>query len=145
MRRIAYLVFLGYVAALVLIGASGTLIAEWELRTIFAVPLETMGEQTRSTLLNQYRFLKAMELAFGLFCLWYRHDIQRPGRARNLFLAGALLGVAARSASVAIDGMPHPVYLGFAAYELLAAVLVWAVSRPSQAQTSRIETGADRR
>jgi hypothetical protein len=128
LRRLATWFFWGYTLMLLGIGASGMLIAPWELRTIFAVPLDDFSPLVQATLLNQYRFLKAMELAFGLYCLLWRGAIHRPGLAHHLFLAGVAAGVAARLGSWAVDGTPHPVFLGFAVGEAITGALVaWRV------------------
>ncbi|WP_174874903.1 DUF4345 domain-containing protein [Vogesella oryzae] len=129
MQSLARIFFWGYALMLVGIGASGMLVAGWELPTVFAVDLPAMGEPQRATLLNQYRFLKALELAFGLFCLAYRRDIFGQPRALCVFLAGLSAGVAARAGSWLADGMPRPIYLVFMALELATGVLVWLAAR----------------
>jgi len=129
MQSLARIFFWGYTLMLVVIGASGMLVAGWELTTVFAVDLATMGEPQRATLLNQYRFLKALELAFGLFCLTYRRDIFGEPRARCLFLAGVSAGVVARGGSWMVDGTPHAIFLIFMALELATGALVWLASR----------------
>lgn len=129
MDRLAHVFFWGYDLMLVGIGASGMLVAGWELPTVFAVDLGALGEVQRATLLNQYRFLKALELAFGLFCLAYRHEIFTEPRALWVFLAGLSAGVAARLGSWAFDGTPRPVFIVFAALELATGVLVWLAFR----------------
>ena len=121
----ARLFFWGYTLMLIGIGASGTLIAPWELRTVFDVPLAGLSDSVQATLLNQYRFLKAIELAFGIFCLTFRREIFNRTTAHRVFLAGLFAGVAARLGSWLIDGTPKPVFLLFAALELVTGLLVW--------------------
>lgn len=125
MDMLARLFFWGYALMLVGIGASGMLIAGWELPAVFAVGLDAMGEPHRATLLNQYRFLKALELAFGVFCLAYRREIFAQPRDLRVFLAGLFAGVAARLGSWVADGMPRAIFIVFMALELLTGVLVW--------------------
>jgi hypothetical protein len=122
---LARLFFWGYVLMLVGIGTSGTLIAPWELRTVFDVPLAGYPDPVQATLLSQYRFLKAIELAFGIFCLAFRHEIFNLTGAHRVFLAGLFAGVAARLGSWLIDGAPKPVFLLFAVLELATGLLVW--------------------
>jgi hypothetical protein len=131
---LARLFFWGYTLMLIGIGASGALIAPWELRTVFDVPLAGFSDSVQATLLNQYRFLKAIELAFGIFCLTYRREIFNRTSAHRVFLAGLFAGVAARLGSWLIDGTPKPVFLLFAALELVTGLLVWfAVHRQREA------------
>jgi hypothetical protein len=129
MARVTQVFFWGYALMLVGVGASGILIAPWELARVFGVDLSAMGEQERATLLNQYRFLKAVELAFGLFCVCYRREISRRGRALRVFLAGLSAGVIARMGSWLADGTPRAVFLVLMMLELATGVLVWHASR----------------
>lgn len=118
-----------YVAALLGVGASGIFIAEWELAHLYGVPLSQMEPTAQATILNQYRFLKSAELAFGIFAWLSRHDILAGGTARRIFLIGVFIGVGARLFATAVDGMPHWSFLLFAAEELAAGVCVWIYAR----------------
>jgi hypothetical protein len=122
---LARVFFWGYVLMLIGIGASGTLIAPWELRTVFDVPLAGFTDPVQATLLNQYRFLKAIELAFGIFCLAFRREIFDLTTAHRVFLAGLFAGVAGRLGGWLLDGAPKPVFLLFAVLELVTGLLVW--------------------
>lgn len=124
MRRVAQVFYYGYTLMLLCVGGSGILIAPWELSRVFSVDLAAMGALPAATLLNQYRFLKSMELAFGLFCWLYRRPIWAGGRARLLFLAGVFAGVAARVISIEADGLPHWAFLVFAGLELICGALM---------------------
>ena len=130
MARFTVLCFWGYVLMLIGIGASGILIAPWELKHVFMLPLDSFPAKVQATLLNQYRFMKSVELSFGLFCWIWHLNIFQPGLFNRVFLAGVFLGVAARLLSWLIDGQPHGVFLMFAALELLTGVLChWTVKR----------------
>jgi hypothetical protein len=124
MRQVARVFYYGYTLMLPGVGGSGVLIARWELPNIFAVDLSAMAAQPAATLLNQYRFLKSMELAFGLFCWLYRGPIWAGGQARVLVLAGVFAGVAARTVSLAMDGVPQWAFPVFAALELVCGLLM---------------------
>ena len=130
MRVLARLFFWGYTLMLLGVGVTGMLIATWELPTVFAVALDAMGDVERATLLNQYRFLKALEFAFGLFCVAYRHEIFTPGKDHRVFLGGLSAGAAARLGSCFADGTPRTAFIVFMALELVTGLLVWlAVQR----------------
>jgi hypothetical protein len=124
MRKATRVFYAGYTLMLLAIGGSGTLIAPWELSYIFSVDLSAMGAQPAATLLNQYRFLKSTELAFGLFCWLYRRSIWAGGQARLLFLTGIFAGVAGRAISIVIDGVPYWPFLAFAGLEFICGVLM---------------------
>lgn len=124
LRRVTRVFYWGYTLMLIGVGGSGILIARWELPQIFSVDLPAMGQAPAATLLNQYRFLKSIELASGLFCWLYRDRIWAGGEARALFLAGVLAGCTARALSIAMDGVPHWAFLVFLALELACALLM---------------------
>jgi hypothetical protein len=121
--------FWGYVLMLLVVGASGVFIAEWELTRIFAVRLDDMDKLARSTILNQYRFLKSVEFAFGLFSVLCRGEIFRVRKYNRIFLIGLFGGVAARTLAIALDGVPHWAFLVFLALELATGVLVLIQSK----------------
>ncbi|MDQ6681146.1 MAG: DUF4345 domain-containing protein [Pseudomonadota bacterium] len=135
MGRISRLFFWGYALMLVGIGASGVLIAPWELDRVFAVPLATLTALDQATLLNQYRFLKALELTFGIYCISFRREIFRPGLEHRVFLIGPFAGVIARLGSWLVDGSPRTVFLLFLVLELITGVLVWLQVRQTTGQT----------
>jgi hypothetical protein len=124
MTQITRLFYTAYTFMLLGIGGSGILIAPWELSHVFAVDLSAMGPMPAATLLNQYRFLKSTELAFGLFCWFWQRSVWRGGQTRMLFLAGLSAGVAARTLSIIIDGVPHWAFLAFTGLELTCGVLM---------------------
>lgn len=124
MSRTALVFFYGYTAMLLCVGFSGIFIAHWELQRIFGIKLSLMTHEGAATILNQYRFLKAMEFSFGVFCLSYRTKIFAGGGARKLFLAGVFTGVAARSISIIASGWPQWAFTIFLVLELACGVLV---------------------
>ena len=78
----------------------------------------------RATMLNQYRFLKAVELGAGLFCLAFRRDILAGGRPAGVFLAIVALGVAARTTAWIADGRPATLFVIFLVLEIVVLVVV---------------------
>jgi hypothetical protein len=122
---IARIFFWGYTAMLLGVGASGVFVARWELTRVFSMPL-VAGTTVAATMLNQYRFLKAMEFAFGVFCASYRREIFQRARANRVFLAGVFAGVFARLLGWSTDGTPSIAFVVFAALELITGLLVWA-------------------
>lgn len=114
---------------LCVIGLYGMFCLNWELHSLYALfPAQLDGPQGNS-FLNQFRFLKSIELAFGLFCLLYRKDILAGGQATTLFLAALALGAFARSYSWAIDGRPEGLFLFFLGVEVVTFVFVLVHSR----------------
>lgn len=128
MRRLAQVFFWGYTAMLLGVGFSGMFIARWELTTVFSLPL-VKGTVLTATLSSQYRFLKAMEFTFGLFCATHFREIFRPGPEHNLFLTGVFAGVIARLLGWGLDGTPQIAFVIFAGLELVTGLLVGTTVR----------------
>ena len=128
MRRtiatIASLLQLAYAVMLVGVGAAGIFTARWELTTVFGIVPSAWPDAIQATMLNQYRFLKSVELGAGLFCLAYRPAILAGTRASVLFLSIVALGVGARTLSWIIDGRPSPLFITFLVLEACVFVAV---------------------
>ena len=124
MIRITRLLTLVYVLALIVVGGSGVFIAEWELQHVFALDTAALAPSVEATLLNQYRFLKAIEFAAGVVCLIGFERIFGEPRITRLFLLLVGAGAAARVLAIVADGWPEPVFLIFLALELAVFVLV---------------------
>jgi hypothetical protein len=115
--------FYGWAAALLLSGATGVLAGPWELRTIFQVDVATLDPAARSTLLNHYRFLRALELGVGAVCLAYRKPMLTIRAWNRVFLALLVTSAGARALSLAADGRPRWFLLVVTAFECLTAAV----------------------
>jgi hypothetical protein len=121
---IASLLQLGYSAMLVVIGAAGIVSARWELARVFGIDPSAWSLHTQATMLNQYRFLKSVELGAGVFCLAYRSSIMAGGRAAAVFLTLVGLGVSARTFAWIVDGRPAIAFVIFLVLEACVFVAV---------------------
>jgi len=121
--------FWGYVAMLFLAGGAGVLLTRLELTRVFHLDLGTLSSLAESTLLNQYRFLKSMEIGFGLYCVVFREEIFTLRRFNRLFLGILFLAAGARIASGVADGWPHWAFIAFAFLELVTGCLVFLWTR----------------
>jgi hypothetical protein len=129
MTRLNYLLFYGWSGALLVLGGLGVFTGAWELKSIFQIDLAGMGREATANLLNQYRFLKAIEFGFGLFCFMFRREIFRSLVFNRLFVSIVFLGAAARALSIAVEGWPHWGFVGITVLEFLTGFVVWAYSR----------------
>jgi hypothetical protein len=118
-----------YALSLVCIGAFGMLTLEWELARFYGIDVLSLSGQEGATLLNQFRFLKAIELSFGLYSLAFRRDIMAGGLACTLFLCGLGLGAFARGMSMVLDGWPDAAFVAFFAAEVIIFVFVFLNAR----------------
>ena len=131
--------FYGYAWFLVLIGGGlGLFVPTWgPLRfEVFAdviFKLQIDSEAMASTL-NQYRFMKSTEFAFGLFALLFRENIYCDRKFNRFFLGIVFLGVAMRALSMFLDGSPRSAYVFFLGLETLVGLIVLLYSRKALEQ-----------
>jgi len=118
-----------YALFLVAVGAYGVFYLHWELAYFYGIDADTLTGRNGATLLNQFRFLKAIELTFGLYCLLFRRDIMAGGLACTLFLSGLGLGFFSRGLSMVLDGRPHGAFVFFMVAEIVIFVVVWLNAR----------------
>lgn len=126
----ALVFFFGYAAMLLGVGLAGVFIAPYELSRIFHVDAADMSRLDRATLLNQYRFLKALELGLGLFCVLFWRRIFAERSFNDFFLFFVLAGAAARILSLAMDGPARWPFVVFLLLELATAAVVFTHTRP---------------
>lgn len=126
---LASILQLVYAAFLIAVGAFGMFFLHWELAMFYGLGPESFQGTDGATLLNQFRFLKAIELTFGVFCLIYRRDILAGGLACTIFLTGLALGAFARGSSWVFDGTPHTAFIWFLIAEIVIFCVVWLNAR----------------
>jgi hypothetical protein len=120
----ASVLYFAYSAMLVGVGAAGVVLARWELATIFAFDVTALGPVGSATMLNQYRFLKSVELGAGIYSLMLRRRILAGEREAAAFLALVAGGCFARIVAWIVDGQPTALFIGFLAAEILTFVVV---------------------
>ncbi|MGJ8623889.1 MAG: DUF4345 family protein [Yoonia sp.] len=125
---------LGYTLFLICVGAFGMFFLHWEISTFYGLADVDLQGIDGATLLNQFRFLKAIELAFGLFCLIYRRDILSGGLACTICLVGLGLGVFARACSWMFDGTPHTSFIWYLVIEAVIFCMIWLNARRVMAE-----------
>ncbi|HEV2351330.1 MAG TPA: DUF4345 family protein [Terriglobia bacterium] len=129
MKVLTYLLYYGYVITLVLAGAWGVFFAAFDQRVLFHLDVQALAPITAASLVSQYRFLRAVEFGFGAFSVVYRREIFTRYGFNRLFLTTMGFGVAARVASLILDGPPLPVFNFFLIYELVSIISIYAYSR----------------
>ena len=132
-RWAAYVLFYGYAGLLVVAGAWGVLFAHVDQWWLLGLDLNLVGDETvQSNVLTQYRFLRAVELGFGLAAFRYRHEIFRAEGFYGLFLSVMVLGVVARAISLVLDGTPDARFLVFMALEAAGAITIYLTATDSR-------------
>ena len=130
MRRLALVFFFGYVATLVVAGAWGIVGARVDMHLLLRLHLGDLPHRAQANLLSQYRFLRAIELGFGVFALRYWRQIFALRSYNGIFLVAMGGGVAARLLSLGADGLPSFWMYAFLAWELAGFVLIFLYTRP---------------
>lgn len=136
MRVLSLILFTGWAGALLLLGGAGLFTGAWDLRSIFHIDLANLDTEGRGNLLNQYRFLKAIEFGFGAFCFVFRDRIFRVPVYNRLFLSIVFLGAAARALSIAVDGRPHWAFVGITILEFLTGAVIAVYTRSARSGTN---------
>jgi hypothetical protein len=129
MKYLNGIFFYGYVLTLIVAGAWGLVAARWDMGALFDLDLKLLPATTAASLLSQYRFLRAIELGFGLFAWCFRDQIYTQRTHNRVFLAGMGAGVLARLFSIALDGNPKLIFHLFLLFELVGIVIIWLRSR----------------
>ena len=129
LRRASLVFFWAYVATLVAAGAWGIVGARVDMPGLLRLHLGTLPARAAANLLGQYRFLRAIELGFGLFAVVFHRQIFRVRSYNRLFLSVMACGVGARLLSLAADGSPSFWMYIFLATELAGVVLIFLSTR----------------
>jgi hypothetical protein len=66
--------FYGYVLLLIVAGAWGVLFGRVDQSLLLGLHLDRLPARVQADVMSQYRFLRAIELGFGLFALIHRID-----------------------------------------------------------------------
>lgn len=130
MRTLNYFFFYTYIGLVVLAGFWGAFLgADLDHQLLLNLDTSTLADETRANVLTQYRFLRAMELGFGLFAIVFRNEIFTIKKFNTLFLVIMLAGVLARIVSLLADGSPNWIFYFFMIYEGVGVIIIYLYSR----------------
>jgi hypothetical protein len=116
-----------YAAIFVLSGAASLLGAHLELRPLFGLDADALSPDTRGGLLAQYRFLRAMEVGFGLY-MWRAAASLTPTARLDVLLV-LWLAPASRLIARVADGDPAWGWSALTVAELLLAAALTVGTR----------------
>lgn len=130
MKFLNYTFFYTYVGLVILAGLWGAFIyPSLDFNLLFDMDLNHLPEYTQVNLLSQYRFLRAIELGFGLFAIYFLDEIFGRKKFNRLFLIIMASGILARIASWIFDGTPSGLTLFFLFYEAVGWAIIFIYSR----------------
>lgn len=130
MGRLSYFFFYTYIGLVTIAGFWGAFInPHFDFRLLFQMDTVDLEENFRINLLSQYRFLRALELGFGLFSLRFVSQIFQEKKFNELFLLIMFSGILARIVSVIVDGVPDIIHLFFLTYEFIGLTIIFIYTR----------------
>jgi hypothetical protein len=145
MTRVGRLLFYGYVLLLVVAGLWGAVFAVRDVRLLSGFDPGRLPVEQSAALLSQYRFLRAIELGFGIFALVYRKQVFEVRAVNLAFLTVMGLGIAARVLGFVLDGSPSALMVFFAAYEAVAIVSIFLATRSARSRASEMPSSTPAR
>lgn len=130
MRLANYFFYYSYIGLVIVAGFWGAFIyPEFDYRLLFNLETITLTDFQRINLLSQYRFLRAIEMGFGIFAILFVKNIFTEKKFNRLFIFIMGAGVLSRIMSLVMDGIPSWMMLFFLAFELVGVVVIIFYSR----------------
>ncbi len=130
MKKVSYFFFYTYIGLVVLAGFWGAFInPKWDFEFLFNFRIDDLYDFERINILSQYRFLRAIELGFGIFALTFFKQIFSEKKFNFLFLTIMGLGILARVASWIWDGNPGLLTKFFLFYEAIGWMVIFFYSK----------------
>jgi hypothetical protein len=130
MKKLNWFFFYTYIGLVILAGFWGAFISpKFDFNLLFSLDIKSLSEFESVNLISQYRFLRAIELGFGLFSILFRKEIFSIRKFNNLFLFIMFSGVLARVFSLFSEGIPSRLFLFFFIYEFIGLIIIYIYSR----------------
>jgi hypothetical protein len=129
-KQLSYFFFYTYVGLILLAGCWGAFgNPRLDHLWLFDLDPNTLPEESRINMLSQYRFLRALELGYGLFAIIFTKEIFSQKKFNTLFLLIMFSGVLARIVSIIAEGSPSLLFYFFLIYEMTGVVIIYLYTR----------------
>lgn len=126
MKQVSFFFFYSYIGLVIVAGFFGAFINPYfDLEQMTSLDVYKLSDYERVNLLSQYRFLRALELGFGLFSILFVNNIFNKKQFNILFLLIMGLGILARIFSWIADGKPNSLAHFFLYYELISWISIF--------------------
>ena len=130
MKALSYFFFYTYVSLVFVAGFWGAFINPYfDFDWLFNLELNTLTEYSRTNILSQYRFLRAIEMGFGLFSLLFVKKIFKERAFNILFLVIMGSGILSRLVSWIVDGQPNEKMFFFMIYEAIGLLIIFIYTK----------------
>jgi hypothetical protein len=107
---------------------------DFDFRLLFDIETYTLPDFQRINVVSQYRFLRAIELGFGIFGLLFVKSIFSVKIFNQLFIFIMGAGILSRIVSIVMDGIPSWLMLFCLGFELVGVVVIYFYSRKLRRQ-----------
>ena len=135
MNKLSHLFFYTYIGLVIVAGFWGAFINPYfDFDLLFSFDPHTLTDHVRINLLSQYRFLRALELGFGLFSILFVRKIFEEKTFNILFLIIMGSGILARVMSWLVDGTPNFLSQFFMFYELIGWIVIFIHTHKTRLQ-----------
>ncbi len=130
MKVLSYFFFYTYIGLVAIAGFWGAFLhPSFDFNLLFDMDINQATDFQRINMLSQYRFLRALELGFGIFSFIYARQIFNEIKFNTLFLFIMFSGIMARVFSIFIDGVPGKLACFFLIYESIGVMLIFFYTR----------------
>lgn len=130
MRSANYFFYYSYIGLVIIAGFWGAFInPDFDYRLLFNFDTHTLTDYQRINMLSQYRFLRAIELGFGIFAFLFVKNIFSEKQFNRLFIFIMGAGILSRIMSILMDGSPGGLMFFFLGFELVGVVVIYFYSR----------------
>ena len=133
LRPASLFFFYAYVLTVTVAGAEGIFGARLDFPLLMHQQVGQLAAGGAHNVLSQYRFLRGLELGFGIFALRYAKEIYSQRAMNRVFLITMGLGILGRIAGIVIDGFPSPLMQSFLYFEAVGIVLIFLDTRAAPA------------
>ena len=134
-RSANYFFYYTYIGLVMVAGFWGAFLNPYfDFRLLFNFELNNLPDFQRINMLSQYRFLRAIELGFGIFSLLFVKNIFSEIKFNRLFIFIMGAGVLSRITSIVIDGSPSGLMYFFLGFEMVGLTVIYFYSRKLAAQ-----------
>jgi hypothetical protein len=130
MKLANYFFYYVYIGTVIIAGFWGAFINPYfDHRLLFHLNAHDLPNYARINMLSQYRFLRAIELGFGIFAVLFVKDIFSDRKFNKLFLFIMASGICARLVSIIAEGSPSGLMFTFLIFELAGVIIIFLYSQ----------------